>query len=1019
MAERIVSPGVFTNEKDQSFLQRGVSEIGASIIGTTIKGPAQIPTKVNSYSEFEEIFGSYTEDSYVPNTVQEYLKNAGVCTVTRLLYEDGYQLKDGVIAIIAESGSVQRVTHVLHPTNPVKTEGGDDSLFEKSKLVSNESGSFVLDVSGSWSNDLSVPGFSGAYTAEKNISSSINSDANNYITKIFGTNPKSVNYPVYVQYENKSAVGLFNQLGEVRTRIAVIDYKNQQDFQPASTPFITSQKIGENTVNLMKFHTLSHGMVENYDVKIGIRDIKVASEVSDPNGYGTFTVEVRRVNSVNLPNSPFDSDDTDKSPEILESFTNCNLDPDSPNYVVRKIGDQFTTIDSEGKIRDNGEYPNLSAYVRVEVPLGVSKKTNDKLLVPFGFKAMLSPIPDGSESTGDVKSGITLSTFTGGSGGTAGTYSVTPTTDSADGTGLQLEVTRNNSAGKLKAGENILGISALSGGSTLGNVTGPFTVAQTGAVTGGSQQTGAGATISITGDGAGALAAVAVSAVGANYVKDNVITISSTDLVSAGFTACDQDLTITLAEGNLLVETIEVKTTSLGSDYISGDTLTVDLGDIGTASGDLIVTLQASEVGNEIQGLVATSYAKTQNVAGSFSSKNYFGFDFTNLNNLNYLSPIPTSGSTTGLNSDFYLGDMLQDTGSAFPSVLSPYTGSIEDALDAGTLSSKVSINTRKFMVALQGGFDGAKPNTPKLSGGDILATNTLGFDCSGNQTTGTKAYRKAFAALSNTDFFDINMLVTPGILHSLHPAVTGDARQLVEDRQDTFYVMDVPALTDSITTTINNVTSLDSNYTATYFPWVRIIDPAKNKPIFVPPSVLVPGALSFNDSVSAPWYAPAGLNRGGLTTAINTYEKLTQADRDDLYEARINPIANFPNQGICIWGQKTLQSRPSALDRVNVRRLLITVKKFIASATKFLVFEQNTNATRLRFLSIVNPYLESVRSQQGLSAFRVVMDDTNNTPDLIDQNILYGQIFLQPTRTAEFIVLDFNIQPTGASFPE
>jgi phage tail sheath protein FI len=170
---------------------------------------------------------------------------------------------------------------------------------------------------------------------------------------------------------------------------------------------------------------------------------------------------------------------------------------------------------------------------------------------------------------------------------------------------------------------------------------------------------------------------------------------------------------------------------------------------------------------------------------------------------------------------------------------------------------------------------------------------------------------------------------------------------------------------------------------------------------------------------VAAPWYAPAGLNRGSLTSVINTYEKLTQANRDELYESRVNPIANFPNQGICIWGQKTLQSRPSALDRVNVRRLLITVKKFIASSTKFLVFEQNTVETRNRFLAIANPYLESVRSQQGLHAFRVVMDSTNNTADLIDQNILYGQIFLQPTRTAEFIVLDFNIQPTGASFPE
>jgi phage tail sheath protein FI len=217
----------------------------------------------------------------------------------------------------------------------------------------------------------------------------------------------------------------------------------------------------------------------------------------------------------------------------------------------------------------------------------------------------------------------------------------------------------------------------------------------------------------------------------------------------------------------------------------------------------------------------------------------------------------------------------------------------------------------------------------------------------------------------------------------------------------------------------VSDIRSIDNNYTATYWPWVRIVNPSNNIPLWVPPSVVVPGALSFNDSVAAPWYAPAGLNRGGLTTVTDTYQNLSQSDRNTLYEARINPIANFPNDGIVIWGQKTLQARPSALDRVNVRRLLIAVKKFIASSTRYLVFDQNTTATRDRFTQIVNPYLESVRSQQGLYAFRVVMDSTNNTPDLIDQNILYGQIFLQPTRTAEFILLDFNIQPTGAAFPE
>ena len=144
---------------------------------------------------------------------------------------------------------------------------------------------------------------------------------------------------------------------------------------------------------------------------------------------------------------------------------------------------------------------------------------------------------------------------------------------------------------------------------------------------------------------------------------------------------------------------------------------------------------------------------------------------------------------------------------------------------------------------------------------------------------------------------------------------------------------------------------------------------------------------------------------------------KLSFTQRDSLYESKINPIATFPNQGICVWGQKTLQAKPSALDRINVRRLLIALKKFIASSTRYLVFENNTNETRQRFLNIVNPYLERVKARQGLYAFRVIMDETNNTPDVIDRNIMYGQIYLQPAKAAEFIVLDFNILPTGASF--
>ena len=222
-----------------------------------------------------------------------------------------------------------------------------------------------------------------------------------------------------------------------------------------------------------------------------------------------------------------------------------------------------------------------------------------------------------------------------------------------------------------------------------------------------------------------------------------------------------------------------------------------------------------------------------------------------------------------------------------------------------------------------------------------------------------------------------------------------------------------------SVQTAISNVKTVDSNYVATYYPWIKILDSVKGKPTWVPPSVVLPGVFAQNDRIGQEWFAPAGLNRGGLSSVLEAKTRLTHTERDELYEGRVNPIASFPGQGVVVFGQKTLQGKPSALDRINVRRLLIRLRKFIASSSRYLVFEQNTAATRNRFLGIVNPFLESVQSNSGLSAFKVVMDESNNTPDVVDRNQLVGQIFIQPTRTAEFIVLDFVVQPTGATFPE
>jgi len=282
----------------------------------------------------------------------------------------------------------------------------------------------------------------------------------------------------------------------------------------------------------------------------------------------------------------------------------------------------------------------------------------------------------------------------------------------------------------------------------------------------------------------------------------------------------------------------------------------------------------------------------------------------------------------------------------------------------------------------------------------------------------GESGYLCAFNLLKNQDEFDINLLIAPGISYEMAPALANKIVTVCEERGDVMTIID-PVLytTKNIASVTQQAENFDSSYAAMYWPWVQIADPATGKYIWVPQSVIMPSIYAFNDKVSAEWFAPAGLNRGGQETVVQADRKLTHANRDTLYEGSVNPVATFPGEGVCVWGQKTLQKKASALDRVNVRRLLINLKKFIASVSKYLIFENNTTATKNRFLSQVNPYMESVQQRQGLYAFKVVMDETNNTPDIIDRNIMKGDIFIQPAKAAEFIVVDFNIMPTGATF--
>ena len=324
-------------------------------------------------------------------------------------------------------------------------------------------------------------------------------------------------------------------------------------------------------------------------------------------------------------------------------------------------------------------------------------------------------------------------------------------------------------------------------------------------------------------------------------------------------------------------------------------------------------------------------------------------------------------------------------------------------------------IYTGSIPIAQSGSFGDAE-------GSVLTGTGNYYNEISNTDTQGLKGanYTDAFNLLANKDEYRYNIITSPGLIYENadHATPLNTLISNTENRGDAIMILDLKNYGATVVGTVSTATSLDSSYSAAYWPWLQITDPDTQRLVWVPASTMIPGVYANNDVTSEAWFAPAGINRGGLGSVRQAERKLTQSNRDVLYTGKVNPIATFPGRGVVVFGQKTLQTQASALDRVNVRRLLIELKSYISQVSDTLVFEQNTSATRNQFLSQVNPYLESIQQRQGLYAFKVVMDDSNNTADVIDRNQLVGAIYVQPTKTAEFIYLDFNILPTGATFP-
>ena len=790
MAEKIVSPGVFTRENDLSFLPQGIGEIGAAIIGPTKKGPAFVPTVISTQADFDEIFGTPDGTYYTGYTVQNYLREAGTVTVVRVGHTGGYsEVGPAAIAISGSDGG-REIVGVLHTTHRFDSETGLTASIDTQV----SSSAFAVTISGSDS----------SYNTK--LSASVLYTAGNDLSDVFGEAPRGSKGAYVYKYFQQAAYNQREFLSDSGSQVEIIDLADQDfsnDVQHATTPWIQSQLISGERHNLFKVHTLGDGTNYNQEFKISIFNVKAAG-TSNATDYATFSVAVRKFT------------DTDKRKVVLETFNNVNLDPASPNYIARVIGDMNITIDANGKMSMNGDYANNSKYIRVEVAEGFPITAG-----PFAHDKYYNPIYVGSS----LESLVPAVLFSTGSGDNNGSKSVS---------------------------------------------------------------------------------------------------FSGIDLESA----------------------------------------------------------------------------------------------VVKVDNGNYLAPIPASATQGGNTVFSFDADInIHSSGSSAAGVRDNINFNFGFEL---TGSKATDVNKRQFTVGFQSGFDGITPTVEIAradSSANFSAGNSQGFDLSTSTASGSVAYVKAINAVSNPDDFDINLVSAPGVVRRLHSYVFDKIVDMVEDRSDAFFIGDITDYNDTIDQATTQAELVDSNYVGVYYPWIKTIDSNTNKLTTVPPSTLLPGIYAANDRVAAEWFAPAGLNRGGIVGAVSVLNRLTHAERDTLYEGKVNPIAQFPGEGIVAFGQKTLQDKASALDRINVRRLLIKVKKFVASTSRYLVFEQNTAQTRGRFINTVQPYLEGVQQRQGLYAFRVVMDESNNTPDVIDRNILAGQIFLQPTKTAEFIVIDFNILPTGASF--
>ena len=966
---KFVSPGVFINEIDNSARNKTSDQIGPTIIGRLERGPALRPVKVESYSEFINIFGeampggvgkdvwrngNYTAPTYAAYAAQAYLRNSTPINVVRLLgteapdaetagkagwktanatYADNNTSNGGAYGLyIIPSSSV-----ALHGTGTLAAvwyfENGHIALSGEQPNGSTTTSSFgalVNNVGTDFGFKADVKNSSGVvqYTTEFNF----NEASDKFVRKVFNTNPTLTNSSVGASgiterywlgqtFENwltdaraghdlsdKSTDPAGELLGIILPLEDATGNSKRSDHQKparsARTPYVFSQDLSNDTgsfvvstsrtPNLFYFETINAGFDEGRRFKISIEDIRVSTTDDDP--YGSFSVVVR------------DAKDSDSAVRFIEKYNQCNLNPQSENYIGKKIGDKYVEWDAaDGRYREYGRFNNQSSNIRVIVNENVDIGIADERLLPAGFRGpakyediYLFATPSNGEPEG-----------------------------AADGVGSEI----------------------------LGNTK---------------------TTVPVKAIGSG-------GRIGWNHPS-----------ATADFTAS------IVHPGHLPRSSSAGAPSSTRAYFGYSTTKSSGSSDYAQPNIDYARPLCANLFDTQFNDTGATTPLKDS-------------FIFT----LDDLSGSATSGSI-----------------SAAPGVMYWVSGSRAGATSYRGTSSFGDVLKRgfdQFTLPLFGGADGVdvKEMEPfrntAITDTDTARTNYI-----------VNSIEQAIQSVADPEVVDTNMISMPGLTNQ--GLITRIVRTC-EDRADALAVVDLKggyqpnteALGDErarrgdLDTVINELQKLQENtsYACAYYPWVQIRDPEKGALVWVPPSVAAIGVFATTERKDELWFAPAGFNRGGLSNGdagvpvVGTSQRLTSKERDNLYEANINPIANFPNEGIVIFGQKTLQVTPSALDRINVRRLMNFVKKEISRMAGQVLFDPNVDVTWNKFLSRVEPFLSSVRARFGLDDFKVVLDKTTTTPELIDRNIVYAKIFLKPTKAIEYIAIDFNITNSGASFED